>query len=173
VYPEIPAGNFSASFCVVLSGRIKKILRVLSLFAGGNFRLSGHVQHGGGKNPRLYSRMTVRLQPDSGGPLAREGLVIILLCKIIARPCSLDCSGNPFCPPQADKKIEAESPAPARSAGDTPKFFFRKIPHSSFLISHYSFSFLRLSIRAPLCIMALDLFEGLAVFSRSCCICRA
>jgi hypothetical protein len=28
-------------------------------------------------------------------PWAREGLVIILLCKIIARPCILDCSGKP------------------------------------------------------------------------------
>jgi hypothetical protein len=28
-------------------------------------------------------------------PRARKGLVTILLCKIAARPCSLDCSENP------------------------------------------------------------------------------
>jgi hypothetical protein len=28
----------------------------------------------------------------------RKGLVAILLCKIAARPCVLDCSGNPFFP---------------------------------------------------------------------------
>jgi hypothetical protein len=30
-------------------------------------------------------------------PVGRKGLVEILLCKISARPCILDCSGNPFC----------------------------------------------------------------------------
>jgi hypothetical protein len=35
----------------------------------------------------------------SGSPWARKGLVAILLRKIAARPCSLDCSGKPgfFC----------------------------------------------------------------------------
>jgi hypothetical protein len=42
----------------------------------------------------------LRLQPPVS-PQARKGLVIILLCKIIARPCNLDCSGNPASPPQA------------------------------------------------------------------------
>jgi hypothetical protein len=32
-----------------------------------------------------------------------------------------DCSGNPFCPPAADKKIEAESPVFLREQKNAPK----------------------------------------------------
>jgi hypothetical protein len=40
-------------------------------------------------------------------PWARKGLVAILLRKIAARPCNLDCSGNPF---GFSQKIGAKSP---------------------------------------------------------------
>jgi hypothetical protein len=67
----------------------------------------------------------------------RKGLVTILQSKIAARPCNLDCSGNPF---GFSQKIGAESPVfgaasraghnfaqqnccpPLRPAKNAPKF---------------------------------------------------
>jgi hypothetical protein len=44
-------------------------------------------------------------------PWARKGLVTILRSKIVARPCNLDCSGNPgFCRREA-AKMRPNSPS--------------------------------------------------------------
>jgi hypothetical protein len=49
----------------------------------------------------------------------RKGLVAILLRKIAARPCILDCSGNPF---GAAKRLERKARFAAFYAANAPKF---------------------------------------------------
>jgi hypothetical protein len=55
--------------------------------------------------------------------VGRQGLVAILLRKIVARPCSRDCSGNPFCRPAA-KRLKRKARFLARERQKGAHLFF-------------------------------------------------